>query len=235
MASLQQIEANQKNAQLSSGPVSEIGKQTSAKNSIKHGFTGKALFLTNEEMDSYEAHVAAYHAEYNPVGQKQTHLLQQLADLHWALHQLAVEQSNTIDLIGALNAHSRQHQLDPIESLDRLAKATRTLNNLGTYEGRKRRAAKTTQDELLALQKEASDQFDEDLKNAAVLYQSHKAKGQPFDPAEFGFVCTLADLDLYFQVRQATAPAANAPAIAQLQQLKAKMAAELAEIERETR
>src|SRR5271157_4111732 len=88
MASLQQIEANQKNAQLSSGPVSEIGKQTSSKNSTKHGFTGKTLFLSDEEIGPYEAHVAAYRSEYKPIGQKQTHLLQQLADLHWGLHQL---------------------------------------------------------------------------------------------------------------------------------------------------
>jgi hypothetical protein len=249
MASLQQIEANQQNAQLSSGPVSEIGKQISAKNSIKHGFTGKTLFLTDEEIESYRAHVAAYHAEYNPAGQKQTHLLQQLADLHWSLHQLAVEESNTLDLISALNAQARQQQLSPMEALDQLAKATRTLNTLGNYEGRKRRAAKATQEELQAVQKAAGDEFDEDLKNAAALYKTHKAKGQPFDPAEFGFVCTLADLDYYFQVQKAAAPPANYPITvpndvvdpriqkmlddmnAENDQLEAEMAATLADLE----
>jgi hypothetical protein len=206
MASLQQIEANQKNSRLSTGPVSDTGKHISSQNSTKHGYTGKILFLTDEEKESYEAHVAAYHAEYKPVGQRQLHLLQQLADLHWGLHQLSVEQSNTVDLISALNAQARQHQLSPMEALDQLAKATRTLNTLGNYEGRKRRAAKATQDELAALQKAASDELEEDLKNAAILYKAHKAKGEDFDPAEFGFVCTREDLELYCRCQEAAAP-----------------------------
>jgi hypothetical protein len=203
MASLQQIEANQKNAQLSSGPVSEAGKERSAKNSTVHGFTGKTLHLAAEEVEAYEAHVAAYHAEYKPIGQRQTHLLQQLADLHWSFHQLAVEQSNTLDLMAALNAHARQHQLDPMETLDRLAKATRTLNTLGIYEARKRRAAKAVHEEFLALQKADFDQLGEDLQKAAALYKTFKAQGKSFDPAEFGFVCSIENLLDFLTAQQA--------------------------------
>jgi hypothetical protein len=209
MASQQQIAANQKNAQLSHGPVTDSGKQISSQNAIKHGFTGKTLFISDEEKEPYEAHVASYYADYKPIGPKQTQLLHQLADLHWGLHQVSVEQSNTLALMNTLNAQARQQQQNPLVTLDNLAKATRTLNNLGTYEGRKRRAAKATQEELLALQKTEEERLASDLQKAAGLYKTYKAQGKTFDPAEFGFVCSIEDLDDYFRGQQAAADVAS--------------------------
>jgi hypothetical protein len=209
MASQEQIAANQKNAQLSRGPVSETGKQISSKNSATHGFTGKTLILCDEEKEAYDAHVASYYADYKPIGHKQTQLLQQLADLHWAFHQISVDQANAMSLMNTIHAQARQQQADPETTFDKLAKGIRHITNLSLYEGRKRRAAKAIQEEFLALQKADYDKLGEDLKKAAALYKTYKAQGKSFDPAEFGFVCSIEDLDNYFRGQQAAADVAS--------------------------
>ena len=43
MATIKQINANRKNALLSKGPKSDLGKLKSSKNSLKHGLTAKQL------------------------------------------------------------------------------------------------------------------------------------------------------------------------------------------------
>ena len=45
MATIKQINANKKNALLSKGPKSDLGKLKSSKNSLKHGLTAKQLVI----------------------------------------------------------------------------------------------------------------------------------------------------------------------------------------------
>ena len=45
MATIKQINANRKNALLSKGPKSDLGKLKSSKNSLKHGLTAKQLVI----------------------------------------------------------------------------------------------------------------------------------------------------------------------------------------------
>ena len=43
MTSLQQIEANRRNAQNSTGPRTEAGKQRSSRNAVRHGLTAETV------------------------------------------------------------------------------------------------------------------------------------------------------------------------------------------------
>ena len=53
MATIKQINANRKNALLSKGPKTDLGKLNSSKNSLKHGLTAKQLVI-GEDLKEFE-------------------------------------------------------------------------------------------------------------------------------------------------------------------------------------
>ena len=53
MATIKQINANRKNALLSKGPTSKLGKLNSSKNSLKHGLNAKQLVI-GENLKEFE-------------------------------------------------------------------------------------------------------------------------------------------------------------------------------------
>jgi len=176
MATKQQIEANQQNSQKSTGPVSDAGLQRSSKNATTHGFTGQSLVVTPAEKESYEAHVAHYMAHHNPTDHKHKELVQESADLHWSIHQIFVEQSNVMNLMNAVHLHDSG---DPLATAKAVASLARTLNTLSIYESRRRRAAKSVQEELAALEEAQAAK-----QRAEALAKSNETKADP----EIGFV-----------------------------------------------
>jgi hypothetical protein len=205
MSTQKQIEANRQNAQASSGPVSETGKQTSAKNATTHGFTGQSIVVSPSEYEAYTAHVKAYVAQHKPADHQQEHLVQQLADLEWSLHQINVQQFNTISLMNAV--HTKDDLEDPIATAKVIAGLARTLSNLNLYEVRRRRAARTVKEELEAAKIALAELRRKELPQAAEIYQLAKASGEPFDPQEFGFVCSSAEIELFIEANRLLAAA----------------------------
>ncbi len=61
-----QITANQKNAQLSTGPTSETGKAKSSMNAVKTGLTGRTILLPSDDAALYETHIAEFFKRYEP-------------------------------------------------------------------------------------------------------------------------------------------------------------------------
>ena len=53
MASQKQIDANRRNAQKSTGPITDLGKATAKFNALKHGMTASTAVLPYEDADSY--------------------------------------------------------------------------------------------------------------------------------------------------------------------------------------
>jgi hypothetical protein len=115
-----------------------------------------------------------------------------------------VEQTNFIALMSDINVQCKLNN-DALGTAKALAGVARSLNTLSLYESRRRRAAKALEEELLALQKEANERLGADLAKAAPLYKIYKSKGQTFDPAEFGFVCSIDELNDYLRGQQAAA------------------------------
>ena len=85
MSSAAQIAANQKNAQLSTGPLSQSGKAKSSLNAVKSGLTGHTVLLPSEDAALYQAHVSEFEKHYAPVGDEECKLVQSLADTEWRL------------------------------------------------------------------------------------------------------------------------------------------------------
>jgi hypothetical protein len=55
MTSVRQIEANRRNAQLSTGPVTEEGKRRSRQNAVRHGVTAETVIDALEDAEDYRA------------------------------------------------------------------------------------------------------------------------------------------------------------------------------------
>jgi hypothetical protein len=69
MASERQIQANRRNAALSSGPKSEEGKARSRANAIKHGMAGELPDVEAGFSPEFEERRAEWSAEFAPVGE----------------------------------------------------------------------------------------------------------------------------------------------------------------------
>jgi len=85
MSSQAQISANQKNAQLSTGPTSDTGKAKSSLNAVKTGLTGRTVLLPGDDAALYEAQVARFIERFQPAGDEEQNLVQSLADTEWRL------------------------------------------------------------------------------------------------------------------------------------------------------
>jgi hypothetical protein len=65
MTSFRQIEANRRNARLSTGPVTEEGKRTSRRNAVRHGLTAETVIDALEDAEDYAAFEMAVTADYD--------------------------------------------------------------------------------------------------------------------------------------------------------------------------
>ena len=85
MTSAVQLEANRRNAQSSTGPVTDAGKQRSSRNAFQHGLTSKQIVLPHENPADFESLHAELIAEYSPAGVTEQMLVHELAVTWWRL------------------------------------------------------------------------------------------------------------------------------------------------------
>ena len=92
MDSVKQVAANQRNAQLSTGPRSEEGKAVVSKNAIKHGIFAKDLVISrgdgHEEAGEYFELFNELVGDLKPVGRMESLLVEKIAVDYWRLRRL---------------------------------------------------------------------------------------------------------------------------------------------------
>ena len=87
MTSFRQIEANRRNAQLSTGPVTEEGKRRSRQNAVRHGLTAETVIDALENAEDYMAFEIAVTADYDAQSAVERELVLRLASLLWRLRR----------------------------------------------------------------------------------------------------------------------------------------------------
>ena len=85
MTSFRQIEANRRNARLSTGPVTEEGKRRSRQNAVRHGLTAETVIDALEDAEDYAAFEMAVTADYDAQSAVERELVLRLASLLWRL------------------------------------------------------------------------------------------------------------------------------------------------------
>jgi hypothetical protein len=202
MSTSAQIAANQKNAQLSTGPTSETGKAKSSLNAVKAGLTGRTVLLPNEDAILYEAHLSQFIKSHAPVGDDELNLVQSLADTEWRLFRIPSLEMG-IYAVGRLEfAELFANEDEAVRKLLIEAKVflayQRQLNNLSIQENRLRRQREKDIAALRQLQQERQRQAGALLDKAARLYIQavHQQRHEEFDPAAFGFEFSITEIEL---------------------------------------
>ena len=93
-----QIAANRRNAELSTGPKSDLGKLRSSKNAIKHGIYSQTTVLFNEAQEEYDEHLQDFVNRFQPQDKVELRLVQRMADCEWRLARARYIETATIDL-----------------------------------------------------------------------------------------------------------------------------------------
>ncbi|MBI2685448.1 MAG: hypothetical protein HYX27_03955 [Acidobacteria bacterium] len=88
MATAAQVLANQANAQLSTGPKSEEGKQKASRNNLQHGLTLGVHAIAESEKSEFCEFEANFRAEVKPEGIFENEAFQQFIDAAWRLRKI---------------------------------------------------------------------------------------------------------------------------------------------------
>jgi len=83
MSTEAQIAANRANAQLSTGPKTEAGKQALCFNNLRHGLAGAFHILPWEDEEQFETLQLGFRAEYKPKGITEQILVDRMAQHEW--------------------------------------------------------------------------------------------------------------------------------------------------------
>jgi hypothetical protein len=88
MATPAQIIANRQNAARSTGPATPEGKSASSQNATTHNLTGVFTPLPHENRADFETIAARLRDEFNPEGENETFLVDQMVQARCRLHRI---------------------------------------------------------------------------------------------------------------------------------------------------
>ena len=125
MASDRQIAANRRNAEKSTGPQTEYGKQRSRQNALRHGLTARTVIAAIESAADYRAFAADIFAEHNPCTAIERELVSRLASVLWRLRRSTSIETGLFQIEAELmrdadTAVSRRQNAPPPEWIDEL-------------------------------------------------------------------------------------------------------------------
>ncbi len=197
-----QIDANQKNAQLSTGPTSETGKAKSSLNAVKTGLTGRTILLPSDDAALWETHIAEFFKRYDPAGDEERNLVQSLADTEWRLLRIpglemgiyAIGRLEFAEQFANEDDSARKHMIEA----KILLVYRRDLSNLSIQESRLRRQREKDTATLRELQNERKRLTKLRLDKIARDYirAAHEDRNDKFDFDAFGFEFSATQIEL---------------------------------------
>jgi hypothetical protein len=183
MSTPAQAAASIANSKLSTGPISDAGKQTVSSNALNHGLASPKpahVALPGEE-ELLAAHIESYRKSYAPANQPEEDLVRTLAESYWRL-------ARAHKLESAL--FSQILQQDDYKDLDStVAKAmawndkATGLQRIALYAQRIQRTAEKTAAALKSIQQERKTAYNQAKEEAMYLTQLSQADANSFDPA----------------------------------------------------
>ena len=186
-----QLRANDANAQKSTGPRTEEGKQKIRLNGLRHGLTGQVSIMTDDNRRELDAFCDPIIARLSPDGPLELQLAHLVAHSYWRLNRIrSIE-----DGIFALGHTYPKNQIDSgapqadvlLSEATTFMRSSKDILNITLYESRINRTLKKNMEELRALQAERKAAEEKALEEAQLLHLLAIHQGQTFDPQTAGF------------------------------------------------
>lgn len=159
MSSLKQTEASRWNGSKSQGPVTAQGKSVSSRNATTHGMYSRVIVLQNESHDLYGQLRESYLREWQPLGDRELHLVEDIVNARWRLNRIVAFETASLDLEMDRQRSKVNETAPGVDEATRatmafrsLAEETTSLNLLQRYEGRLRRSIDRSSAHLERLQ-----------------------------------------------------------------------------------
>src|SRR5712691_11494335 len=169
---------NRANAQHSTGPKTEAGKQRSSLNALRHGLTGHTIVLPTEDLAAYQRFTKRFFDDLKPISVLEEQLVQSLADTSWRLNRIPALENNLLALGFAehsdriITEHPEVHAALAIA--EALREQTRAFSALSLHGQRLSRQFERELRQLRELQAERRSAEQRELRQAAALLQIQK-------------------------------------------------------------
>ncbi len=153
------------NGARSKGPVTEDGKAKSALNALRHGLLAGSIVLSTESRPKFEALLSGYVDEYQPEGQTENDLVDEIAAAKWQQQRCWMLITSLLDATMTRMADAIDAEFEEIDAPTRTALAFLqqadqggALVLLNRYVARHARDWHRAIDKLRAIQKERREQ-----------------------------------------------------------------------------
>jgi hypothetical protein len=194
-----QIEANRRNAQLSTGPRSEAGKNKSSLNALRHGLTARVVVLPTEDLAAYQRFSAEFLGDLTPETFAERQCAQTIVDTQWRLNRVRGLEDGML----ALGHYGPEGRIDPghpeIHAALTAAAAWREHSpafvNLSMHEQRLYRILTNATKTLEDLKTKRTADRQSALDAAVAFHNMNKMLGQPDQPVTSGFVFTPEEIE----------------------------------------
>ena len=126
MASQEQIDANRRNAQHSTGPKTPEGKAAVRLNALKHGLTAENAVITGEDVEAFEELRDTFLDQFQPATPLETALVHQIVMAQWRLVRCRNIETGYFEL--SINDQQDELEIDYTEITrnDKLAQGERS-------------------------------------------------------------------------------------------------------------
>jgi hypothetical protein len=115
MATDKQIEANQQNALMSTGPRSLAGKARSRQNALKHGLTASQTMLPGEDPAEFAGLRESLFNSLKPLNDLEFQLVERIASLSWRLRRVQAFEVALMKWMAHCQAATYDAPIDPAD------------------------------------------------------------------------------------------------------------------------
>jgi len=222
MATEEQIAANRRNAQLSTGPRTEAGKKASRMNAYRHGLTGQIDVTTPDEQEAKDKFIAGIVASLTPEPGIELQFAHSIAEDHWRLNRARSIENNIFMLSSSFQDCTGETEDPEIDKALGAARAfiadPKRFQLLTIYERRIHCSMQKNLQMLNEMQatrraleakqiEQAKAQRAQAFEEACLLAQLAEMEGVSYDPATDypdpnGFVCKTEEITQFIRREQ---------------------------------